>query len=247
MIGEVINSRNVHGCVGEVVVGCHAETALDLLLGVGKVSNDKTLGLDPVGLEVNTVEEIGVCCLAVVALVVVVGAKLPVGGSIHAPHVIELVVIPVVDAESLLLVLAPECLLPGDGIVGTRKVDPDKLLVVNVNMDGEEAVIGSLEVWVVGSLDEAAAQVVHIAVALAGKVHAVVANSLLGAHDGRGAVSAEVVEGLDATLLVAADDEVKVGDIVQKPVSSLEQTLLVCDEKPHLGEDGSPLKLVHLL
>lgn len=94
------------GGVGEAV--CRADLLAEsfAVLGcVGLVLDVVGVAVDVVGLEVDQAGgEIGVCALAVVALVEVVGENLPVEGTVQVPSVVELVIVKVELVEAGLFV-----------------------------------------------------------------------------------------------------------------------------------------------
>lgn len=104
------------------------------------------LRLDIVRLKISEGGDIRVSCLAVIALVVVVGQDLPVVGALHLPAVVEYIVVEVKLVVLLLLIGSQEVLLPRDLGHGLGvKVDPDEAVAVDVHVDGEQAVLGLVE------------------------------------------------------------------------------------------------------
>ena len=105
------------------------------------------LGDDSVCFEVCHSWKVWMRCCAVVAFVVVVRKDLPVIGAFHLPHVVEDIIIEVIEAVSFLLVDAFEVVLPSNlGLLLAIEVDPDKAVDIDVHVDREEAVSAAVEV-----------------------------------------------------------------------------------------------------
>jgi hypothetical protein len=156
------------------------------------------LGLDVVGVQVGDGWDIGVCDLAVVAFVVVIGQNLPVEVTLHIPSVVEEVVIEIVVVETGLLVDTVKVVCPGDlGSLLGVEVDPNEAIAIDVHMNGRKVVIMKV--------------------------------------------------GLDISLLILRDDELVASSIVLDPVAGVGDAVLVCRKEPFAREDGSSLKLVHVL
>lgn len=82
-----------------------------------------------------------------IALVVVVGKNLPVVGAFHLPHVVENVVIKVVEAISFLSVDAIKVILPGNFRRFARiEINPDEPIAVDVDMYRKQAVPAAVEI-----------------------------------------------------------------------------------------------------
>lgn len=210
------NLRDVHGRVGEEVGAGNVEPARNLLrFRVSKVLDVAALGLDVVRVEVCNGGNVRVRRLAVIALVVVVRQDLPVVVALHLPRVVKHVVVKVVVFEPRLLVNPFKVVLPRHlGHLTRIHVDPDKPVLVDVDMQREQAVfrlVKILHVLVPGRLGQLAVQPIRPPVILACQ-HAVVA-SLLG-HNRECPVPADIVEGVDVVLSVPGDDELEAGHVI---------------------------------
>lgn len=145
---------------------CNDQSLVPLLRFCGNIVNDvSTLRLNVVSLQVSHRRDIGVCCLAVIALVIVVSQDLPVIVAVHLPGVVEDIFIEVEVLVLLLGVGAGEVVLPRHlrRFFGV-KVDPDEAIVVNVGVDVEKPILGfveALELLVAGSFCQVAAETVR--------------------------------------------------------------------------------------
>jgi len=81
-------------------------------------------------------------------------------------------------------------------------------------------------------------------VVLAGQ-EAIVALGL--GDDWESSMSTNVVECIYSTRVISGNDVLEASDVVVYPVSILGKSRFVRGEKPLLGEDASPLKVIHLL
>lgn len=144
----VIDLRDVHGSIREVVGAGNEETVGNLLWRrVAIVLDVLSLGPDKVRVEIGNLGNIGMGTLAVVALVVVVCENLPVVVTLHLPGVVKLIVLKVVLLEAGLRVDALKVFVPRNlGRIFAIKVDPDEALVVNVDVDREKTVLGNVKI-----------------------------------------------------------------------------------------------------
>ena len=222
---------------------------MDLILcGLSIMLNVGVLGFNIIGVKIGNAWDVRVRNPAMVTLVEVVGQNLPVVLSVHFPAVVEHVFIEVVVLEPGLLVDTSEVLVPGNlRLFSGVHVDKNKAILVDMDMDGEQVVLGlveAIEVLVTRSLCEIAVQAIGPSVILARKHEAV---SLLLCDDGEGTVSADVVERMNAPFSVLDDNELVAGQVIPDPVSRVGDSGFVGREEPLPGEDGTSLQLVHSL
>lgn len=172
---EPVGGGQIQGAVGVVESESAVAEELDILrLDVVPVGGEVlhaslvgTLGLDGVTVEVGDFGDSGVRGLAVVALyaristspvyfyhtrlfphlVVVLANQLPVVTTVSGPGALVNVLVEVEVFEALLLIGSPVELLPGDGVLGGIKIDPDEAELIDVSVDGEEAVVLLAEVF----------------------------------------------------------------------------------------------------
>jgi hypothetical protein len=196
--------------------------------------------------EVKVADEVGTLLLNLSSSVAVgvglVGKSLPVEAASILLNMVELVILKIERA------VASSVLIPGDlRLCLSIHVDPDKTLVINVNMKREKTVLGSIKarkILVQRSLGKLSVHTVGPAVVLARQD---VVLTIVLDNDRKGSVTADVVETADSTLSVADEEEIKTSFSVADPRASLLKSHLVSKENPFLGEDGSSFKFIDVV
>lgn len=263
------NSRNGHGAVWEIVSAVDVEALLYLFFGGRLVVLDvASFALAIVAVDGEESWNIRMCGLAMVAFVEVVGCNLPVVIAmkfwrlVSQTHVerwslvfmmltvdmIELVVVEIELLESLLVINVGKVFLPRHfGLLASVHVHPYEALGIDMGVDWKEIVlvfVEALEVLIVRRLGELAVQTIRPAMISAGE-DVFAARLLL--DDCVGPMSTCIVESVDFATSINDYDKVVAGNLVAEEVASLLQAGFVSDEEPASSEDGTPLKLVHLL
>lgn len=199
------------------------------------------------GLEIDKVRDIGVGGRTVVALIEVIRKDLPVEIAIDLVGMVELVIVKVEFAVSLLLVDVVKMLFPRHfGSLFGVHVDPDEAIGIDLDVDAEQTVLLLLvafQILVSWSLGELSVQSIRPAVISASK-DLCVAFFLL--YDRVSPVSADVVEGIDVSSTVSVNDDIVTCDIEAEEVSGILDAGAVCHKEPSASEDGSSFELVHL-
>lgn len=265
--------RDIVRDVREVISWCDSQASLCLLRSCSDIVNNvSTPSLDIVGLKISHRRNVWVSRLAVVAFVVVVGQDLPVVRTVHLPAVIKDVVVKVEFTVLFLLIGTEEVVFPLDlGNGFGIEVDPNETIAVNVYMNGKQAILGlvkACELLISWCLGQVPTQTVRpamvskvmyrkyqvyrcIALKCSEWLHYLLARedhgrAFLLMNNGIGAVAADVVKSIDLTLAVARYYEVKVCNLKVEPVSSIGNSVLVCDKLPPAGKDGALLELIQL-
>ncbi len=243
----VLHLRDVHRCVREEVGWCNFEAAGNLFWrGHGVMLNIAVLGLHLVGAQVGNGRNVWVRNLAVVTFVIVIGEDFPVVFALHLPSMIINVIVEVVILKSRLGIHATKIVIPG--YFRRRlaiQIDPDESIVINVYMDRQKAVLGLVKVFhvlITRRFGQLPVQSIRPSMILAGK-HAVV--SLFFRNDGKSSMPANIMERIDASRTVLANNELEPSHLVAEPVPRVRQPQCVGCKKPFLGENRPSFKLIH--
>ena len=71
--------------------------------------------------------------------------------------------------------------------------------------------------------------------------------TLISLDDREGTMSANIVEAVDVAFAITTEYELEASDVEFQPVTWLCESDFVSAEQPFPGEDGTTLKLIHLL
>ena len=196
--------------------------------------------------EVEIADEVGTLLLnlggGVAVGVGLIGKSLPVEAACILLNMVELVILKVERA------VARSVLIPGNLRLGLSiHVDPDETLVINMDVEREKTVLGSVKarkILVQRSLGKLSVHTVGPAVVLARQdvVLAIVLD-----NNREGSVAADVVETADSTLSVTDEEEIKTSFGITNPGASLLEAHLVSKQNPFLGEDGSSFKFINVV
>lgn len=196
--------------------------------------------------EVEIADEVGTLLLnlsgGVAVGVGLIGKGLPVEAACILLNMVELVILKVERA------VARSVLIPGNLRLGLSiHVDPDETLVINMDVEREKTVLGSVKarkILVQRGLGKLSIHTVGPAVVLARQD---VVLTIVLDNDRESSVTADVVETADSTLSVADEEEIKTSFSITNPGASLLEAHLVSKQNPFLGEDGSSFKFINVV
>lgn len=239
--------RDISRDIREIITCSNNQTSSTLLIRRSGIMNDLSLcSVDRIRRQVCQSADVGMSGRTVITFVIIVSQNFPIVIPFHLPKVIKDIVFKMELLVSLLRVDAFKVILPRHfrRLLGIE-IDPDEARAVNVHMNRKQTIIlllKSIQVLITRSFGQFPIQSIRPSVVFARE------NSRgagIFGDDGKGTMSTDVVETIDFSLSVFDEKNVEACDGETEEIAGGDEAVLVREELPFPGENGSSFELVH--